>query len=106
MNLAVQGQLLVKALDPEFILCLCVPETPSCDSLRFANTLEVQFDLTLCCRLNGWERLPETLPEALAAIKIIGSSWPARHPHTPSRPVPIWRMSILLQLQVRTVLLV
>ncbi len=39
--------------------------------------------LHYCCSHDGEERPLETLPEALAAIKLIGSSWPARFPHTP-----------------------
>ncbi|KAK9827880.1 hypothetical protein WJX74_007527 [Apatococcus lobatus] len=41
--------------------------------------------------LNGQECLPETLPEALAAIKIIGAAWPARNPRTPISQ--FWRPS-------------
>lgn len=35
------------------------------------------------CRLSGEAKLPKTLMEALAAIKIIGSAWPARNYPTP-----------------------
>ena len=49
-----------------------------------ASALQLLTDgICMHCSHDGNEKLPATLAEALATIKIIGSSWPARHPRTP-----------------------
>ncbi len=55
-------------------------------ALKCSFDMHVSLTRCVCCSHDGEERLPSTLPEALAAIKLIGSSWPARYPRTPVSP--------------------
>ena len=54
------------------------------------------------CSYDGHEDLPTSLPEALAAIKIIGSSWPAQNPRTSVSPPVLWPFCIVMSCSSKT----